>query len=363
MTTLYAYVGCRTSANHLGKGITVYRTCPVSGKWTLVQLLSENCLPNPAFLAFDRTRRFLYAVHGDGSDISAFAVEERTGQLRFLNHQSTGGLNPVHLAIDPTNRFFVVANYTAGTVAIIPRNEEGTLAPPKAVVPLVGMEGPHKREQDGAHPHYSVFDPSGRFLLIADKGLDQVFVYGYERTHTSLLANTPSSVRCRDGAGPRHIAFHPTMPYVYISNELDSTITVYRWDSAGGRLAPIQIVSTAPSTFTVNNRTSHVAVGPLGRCLYAANRGHDSLVTYAVEENTGMLTTIGWTPTHGQQPRHFAHHPSARFLYVANERSHSIAMCRVNDVNGELTPSEIVTSTGSPTCIIFGQWREAVLNV
>src|SRR5436190_353179 len=246
-----AYVGCYTSKqrNGRGEGIAVHRIDAATGAWTQLQLVKT--ADNPSWLTLDRRQRFLYAAHGDGEVVTAFRVDEATGQLGAL----------------------------------------GTPAAPPAV--------------------------------------------------------------SRPGAGPRHAAYHPAKPYAYVLNELDSTITTYRFDGERGALTPLQVITTLPSSFTGNNTTSEIVVAASGRFVYASNRGHDSLAIFAVDASSGTLSPVGWEPTQGKTPRFFAIEPSGTVLYAANMDSDTIVAFRVDAGSGKLTPTGQIIKTGSPSSIVF----------
>src|SRR3954469_20210287 len=175
--TVFAYVGCRTTkeGNARGEGIKVYRVDPAAGTWTHVQLLKD--LVNPSFLTFDAKQRFLYSVHGDSGEVSAFGIDGATGEISFLNQRSTGGKNPVHLTVDPTNRYLLVANYATGSLATLPIGGDGKLGELINLAELPGTPGPHKVEQASSHPHNIPYDADRGFLIVPDKGLDRVFVF------------------------------------------------------------------------------------------------------------------------------------------------------------------------------------------
>lgn len=350
---LFAYVGSRTTRerNAKGDGINVYRVDPETGNWTHVQLVKD--LVNPSFLAFDRSGQFLYAVHGDKSEVSAFAADKTSGKLRFLNRQSTGGTNPVHLAADPNNRFLIIANYATGTVATLPINADGSLAPLAHLASLPGEPGPHKTQQGSSHPHHVPFDHSGRFVVVPDKGLDKIFLFRFDPSSGNLSPAEPPFVTAREGAGTRHIDFHPNLPYAYVMNELDSTVTAYRFAPERAEFKPLQIIPTTPVTYTGNNTGAEIAVAPSGKFVYGSNRGHDSIAIYAVDQTTGMLTSIGWESTQGKGPRFFTLDPSGNFLYAANENSDTIVTFRVSKETGKLNPTGQMIKTGSPVCIVF----------
>jgi 6-phosphogluconolactonase len=347
-----AYVGARTTKERgaRGNGLNVYNVDAKSGFWTHIQLLAD--LINPSFLALDRSRKFLYAVHGDLSDISSFAIDPVTSKLTKINRQSTEGKNPVHLTIDPTNRFVVVANHITSTLALLPRKEDGSLGAVVDLVKLEGKIGPHRVEQPFAKPHQTEFDPSGKFIVVPDKGLDRVFTYRIDLDRGKLvLATKPAEAR--EGAGPRHIAFHPKGRLAYVVNELDSTVTAFRFDPETGGLEPFQILSMLPDSFTGNSRGAEIGIGPDGQFLYASNRGYDSIAMFTINQADGRLGANGWQRTNGKTPRFFAIEPTGRYLFAANEESDNIVKCRIDPSNGSLAMAEEAVSVGSPVCIVF----------
>lgn len=352
-TSYFAYVGSRTTRerNARGEGISVYRVDPGAAAWTPVQVLSD--LVNPSFLSFDRHRRFLYAVHGDGSEISAFRIDPVSGMLTFLNRESTGGRNPVHLCVDPTNRFVVVANHITSSLAVLPIDGNGALGTLCDLVTLTGKIGPHRVEQPFPKPHQVQFDRTDRFIAVPDKGLDRTFVFRLDAETGTLSAVADAVAEAREGAGPRHIAFHPSNRYAYVVNELDSTITSCRFDTETGVLTPFQVLSALPDSFVGNSRAAEIAVSATGRFVYASNRGHESIATFAVNEATGRLAPAGWQATGGRTPRFFVLSPADDILFAANEDSDAIVGFRIDPRKGSLEPMQTVARTGSPVCILF----------
>ena len=175
--TLFAYVGCYTTPERhgQGKGINVYRVDPRSGAFEHVQLLGG--LENPSFLAVDRTGRFLYSVHGDRSDVTAYAIDGKTGHIRVIGRQPTGGYNPIHLALDASGRFLFVTNYGTDSIAVFPVRDDGTLGPYPTLTTLKGDLGPHRTEQKNIRPHHNPLDRQGRFFYVPNKGADSVMTY------------------------------------------------------------------------------------------------------------------------------------------------------------------------------------------
>ena len=348
----FMYVGSFTGEGRgHGEGLSVFRRSGESAPWTLVQLLKD--LADPSFLIIDRQGRCLYSAHGDGTEATAYRIDQATGRLTILNRQPTGGRNGVHLAIDATGRWLVVANYATGTVAVLPINQDGSLAPLSDLATLSGTPGPHRTQQESSHPHHCPFDRTGRVVVVPDKGLDKVFVYRLDAARGKLVAGNPPDVTSRAGAAPRHADFHPTQPYVYVINELDSTITVYRFTLDAGRLEPLQVVTTLPTSHTGNNSGAEIAVAPSGRFLYGSNRGHDSIAMFAIDRASGLLTANGWEPTQGKTPRFFGLDPTGTHLYAANQNSDSVVIFGINQATGKLTPTGETVKVASPTTIVF----------
>ena len=351
-TPTWMYVGSFTGEGRgHGEGLSVYHRGGESDRWQRVQLVKE--LADPSFVIVDRAKRCLYSAHGDGTEVTAYRVDQPTGRVTVLNRQPTGGGNGVHLAIDASDRFLVLANYGTGSVALLPINEDGSLGARRDLATLTGTPGPHRTQQESSHPHHCPFDPAGRFVVVPDKGLDKVFVFRVDTGRGALVPADPPGVASRAGAGPRHAAFHPTRPYLYVINELDSTIAVYRFDAVKGALQPLQVHTTLPSTYTGNNTGAEIAVAPSGRFVYGSNRGHDSIAMFSIDQSTGLLTAIGWEPTQGRTPRFFALDPTGTHLYAANQNSDTVVMFRVDQASGKLTPARETIAVATPVTIAF----------
>ncbi|KJZ61413.1 lactonase family protein [Pseudomonas fluorescens] len=348
---MYAYVGSRTTKerNARGEGISVYEVDQEKGTLTLVQVVKD--LVNPSFLALNRACDRLYTVHGDKSDVSAFSIDKATGKLTFINQQSCEGKNPVHLALDPTERFLVVSNHIAGSLAVMNVAEDGSLGTLNQLLKLEGPMGPHRVEQPFSKPHFNPFDHTGSFVLVPDKGLDRIFSFHFD--NGKLVPADQPFVTTREGAGPRHLALHPTASFAYVVNELDSTVTTYRFNPQDGSLKPLQVVTSLPSTFTGNSRASEIEVDRSGRFVYASNRGYDSVAAFAIDQKTGLLSPVEFMPTDGKTPRFFTLTPNERFLFALNEDSDTIISMAVDPKKGGLSKTGFSVSTGSPVCMVF----------
>jgi 6-phosphogluconolactonase len=350
--SLFAYVGGYgdRERNEHCEGIGVFRTD--AGRWTLAHTVRG--IAHPSYLIVDRAGRRLYAAHGREDRLTAFAIDPATGVPAAINTQSTGGTNPVRMAIDATGRHIVVANYASGSVAVLPVRADGGLGPLTDLVTTSGEPGPHRTEQTSAHPHDCPFDPSGRFVVVPDKGLDRVFVYRLDAGVGKLLTAPKPFAATRSGAGPRHVAFHPAAPFAYVINELDSTVVAYHWEAAGG-LEPFQVVPSTPASFTGDNTGAEVVVSSGGRLLFASNRGHDSVGVYAIDQKSGALRALGWEATNGRTPRFIGQTPSGTHLFAANQNSDTIVGWAIDEAAGKLTRMPGVIQTGTPSTIAFAR--------
>jgi 6-phosphogluconolactonase len=351
MRTKFAYVGCFTTEKRKarGKGVAVFRIDPANGAWRFVEACDYS--PNPHYLALDRTQRYLYSAHGDSSEVCSYARDAESGKLTPLNKQATGGDNSSTVMTDPSNRYAVIANGPG--VAVFPINADGSLAPRCDLVIPTGEPGPWRREQHGPHPHQASFDLTGRFVVVPDKGLDKIHVFRFDADNGKLVCCDPPFVKARYGAIPRHVTFHPTRPFAYVVNEMDSTVNAYHWDTERGNLQPFQRIATTPTTYVGDNTGAEIAILPSGRFLYASNRGHDSIVIYSVDAQSGVLEHVGWESVRGKKPRFFGLDPVAAHLYAANESSHTIVEYRIDQASGRLTHTGQIIPTGSPSCIVF----------
>jgi 6-phosphogluconolactonase len=253
--------------------------------------------------------------------------------------------------LDPSERFMVVSNHIGASLAVLPIAADGALEPTSQLVPLEGTPGPHRIEQKHAKPHFNPFDPSGRFVIVPDKGLDRIFSFRFEEGRLTP-ADSPS-VQTREGAGPRHIAFHPHLPMAYCVNELDSTVTAYRFDPGCGELTPLQILPTLPDCHTGNSRAAAIVVSPDGRQVYASNRGHDSIAVFQISLATGLLEFVGTTRSGGKTPRFANLAPGGRHFFALNEDSDTIVAFAVDPHSGALHMTGQTTHCASPVCMVF----------
>jgi 6-phosphogluconolactonase len=253
--------------------------------------------------------------------------------------------------VDRGGRVVLVANYDGGSVALLPIQSDGALAPATSVIKHTGS-GPNVERQKEPHAHCIIADPSNQFALAADLGADRVFVYRLDLAGNALRHVEGGNAVMHPGAGPRHIAYHPTLPLVYVANELDSTVATLRFDTARGALALIDTRSTLPSAWKGENFPADIHVSPSGRTLYVSNRGHNSIAVFTVATD-GALTLAQHVSTAGDWPRNFSLDPGGRWLLVANQRSNSIIVFARDDRSGQLTPTGQRLELPSPVCLRF----------
>ncbi len=349
------YIGTYTGAK--SRGIYVARFDPATGRLTPPELAAESS--NPSFLALHPDRPLLYAANEvsdfegqPAGSVSAFSIDAATGRLSLLNRVSSRGADPCHLVVDGTGKNVLVANYTGGSVASLPIRPDGSLSPASAFVQHRGS-GRDPGRQKGPHAHAVQVDPSNRHLLVADLGLDQVLVYRFDAARGSLEPSAPPNAPLSPGAGPRHLAFGPGGRHVYVVNEMDLTVRVFRYDA--GRLIDEQTLSTLPAGTKggKDDSTAEIQVHPSGRFLYASNRGPDTIAVFAIDPKSGHLALIEHVPTGGRTPRNFAIEPGGRYLLAANQKSDSVVVFRIDPETGRLSPTGQSVEVGAPVCLTF----------
>jgi 6-phosphogluconolactonase len=350
------YVGTYTRGQ--SKGIYVFRLQADNGG-TLVPLGLAAETQNPSYLEIDYTRRLLFAANEmdefEGKPtgaISAFKIDSATGKLTLLNQHSSMGKGPCHVLLDKENRHLLVANYSSGTVAILPIGVDGHLGEATSVIQHTGSSVNPKR-QAGPHAHCTALDPANRFAFACDLGLDTVLTYRFDAQGGKLTPGDPAFTTVKPGAGPRDMAFRPDGRFAYVANELDSTITAFAYDANTGALKELQTVSTLPEYFEGSNSVAEVGIHPSGKWLYVSNRGHNSVVLFNVDPQRGTLTFVEAQGTGGKTPRHFGIEPSAKHLAIANQNSDTVLVARIDSGNGRLKPSGVFASVPSPVFVKF----------
>lgn len=331
-------------------GLYVYRFDTDSGR---VSPVSSAKAENPSYLVASRDGRHVYAVNelpGDAGPasvrggVSAFDFDAKTGALKFVNRVSAQGNDPCYLSLSPDGRYLVVANYSVasdpgGSFSVFPVEATGALG---AAVLNVHHEGtgPVKGRQDGAHVHSIVFSPDGKYLFVQDLGADKLYSYRYTPDGSrGLIGPTESRYTlAKAGSGPRHLVFGANGRFAYVTNELNASVDVYRYDD--GRLAHVETVPMTAPGFAGKVGGGALHLSPDGRFLYATNRGDaNDIVIYAVNAADGKLTLVGRQSSLGKTPREFAIDPSGKWLIVGNQDSDSVFVFRRDIASGRLEPN------------------------
>jgi 6-phosphogluconolactonase len=349
------YVGTYTEDTP-SKGIYLVRFDPRSGQLRLIG--SADAGPNPSFLALHPDGSVLYAVNEIGSyggkksgGVTAMRIGGRPGTLTRIGAQASEGAGPCYASVDKTGRAVLVANYDGGSVALLPIQPGGAIAPATSVIRHTGS-GPVADRQGEPHAHCILTDRTNRFALAADLGADRVFVYRLDLRDRALRHDQSSDAVMRPGAGPRHIAFHPTAPLVFVSNELDSTVTSLHFDSEHGKLTAVSAQSTLPGGWKGTNYPADIHVAPSGRTVYVSNRGHNSIAAFSIANN-GELALKQTISTEGDWPRNFTLDPTGRWLLVANQKSNSIVVFSRDENSSRLTSAHSQLEIPSPVCLRF----------
>lgn len=346
-----------TSRSGPGIGFSAGRFDPSSGALSRPAFLSE--AEAPSYFVVHPDGKHLYACNAidtfqgkqDGS-ISAYALEPGSGRLTLLDRKPSGGGDPCFISLDRTGRYALAANYNGGSVCVYAILPDGSLGSRTAWVRQTGRSVNPDR-QTRAHAHCILTDPENRFALAADLGADRVFVYRFNAGDGSLTPNDPSSVSLKPGSGPRHISFHPNGKFVYVINELASTVAAFNWDSAKGTLAEFQTVSTLPPGFAGPSTAAEIEVHPNGRVLYASNRGDDSLAVFAIDPVRGGLAWVERVPARGRTPRFFTLDPAGKWLLQLNHDSDNAVLFRIDEGTGRLTATGTPVPAPNPFCARF----------
>src|SRR5579863_2909532 len=357
----FVYIGTYTQEDSTSKGIYAYRYDAATAHLTPIGLAAEAI--NPSFLAMHPNHHFLYAVNevsnyqgqksGEKSGaVSAFAIDRRSGKLTLLNRVASRGADPCYVTVDKTGKYVLVANYTGGSVAVFPVLEDGRLGEASAFVQHSG-HGTNPERQEGAHAHSIDVTPDNRFAIVDDLGLDETLVYPFDSTKGSLAAGSPDIAKAAPGAGPRHFALHPSGKFGYVINEMQSTVSVFHYDSVLGKLQNVEAISSLPNTFSGHDESAEIEVHPSGKFLYASNRGHDSIAVFAIDKLAGTLTPVEYISTKGASPRNFEIDPTGTLVFAANEKSDNIVVFRINQQTGKLTPTGKILEISQPVCVKF----------
>ena len=381
---LYAFVSSWTQGPFGaggGGGITAFTVNMSDGSLTQVfKTGSEFDGLNGGNLCISADGKFLYCTHeapdldgkaGSGGGVHAFAINRENGSLTHLNRQPSMGVNPCFIIVDKTGQRVLVANHGAfakavmvvkrngvpaienptddGTVAMFAVKADGSLEPACDVA--VFERRPLTEPGPGAAAHSVNFDNTGRWAVACDVGADHIYVYHFDPASRTL--GMGKSFATPPGRAPRHSVFHPRLPYFFITNERESILSSFHFDSKTGDVRPINTVPTVPADFKERNALADIRMHPNGKFVYGSNRGHDSLAIVRIEEDTGKMIPVDIASTLGGNPREFDFEPSGKFLFVGNQTTNQMVTFAVDPDTGKMTPAGPKTQILKPACIKF----------
>ena len=339
-----AYFGTFTRGEQGGKGIYVSRFEASSGRLSPIRLALE--AEDPSYLAVHPNRLYLYStneVGGRPGTVSAYAIDPAAGKLSLLNQVPAQGRGTCHISLAGDGSMLAVANYVTGTVASYQVLGDGRLGETVSIMQHRGDEAPH--------PHSANFAPDDRFLIVPDVGTHKVHLYRVDPARAVLRPHDPAEFPFMPGSGPRHLAFHPSGRYCYILEETGNVVMALKWDERSGTLEELQRIPTVPASFPGETYTAEIVVHPTGKFLYGSNRGHDSIAVFSIDQDSGRLSAVDYTPTRGSYPRNFNLDPTGRWLIALNRQSNTVVTFAVDQQTGTLAPTGQVLDLRSPSCL------------
>ena len=353
-TDYEVFVGTYTGPQ--SKGIYTFRFDPAKGRAGTVELAGET--DNPSFLTVDAQHKYLYTVNeldeykgAKSGAVSVFAIDPKTWKLTFEQQVASLGGAPAYLTLDKTGHDLLVANYNGGNVVVFPIGADGKLKDHSAIDQHTG-KGPNPERQESPHAHSIQITNDNRFAMSADLGLDKVIVDKFDSEHGTLTANNPPFAMVEPGSGPRHLAFASSGKFVYVLNEMGTTVTVFSLDAKTGAMRELQTIPTIEKHDPANT-AAEIELDRSGRFLYTSTRAADVISEFKVASESGKLTLVERVPSVAKTPRFFALDPTGRWMFVAGQDSNNIVLFRVDKATGKLTPTDTRIEVGSPVCLVF----------
>lgn len=346
-------IGTNTGGGGKSEGIYLSSFDPDTGAFGEVKLGAK--YQSPGFLALHPTKQLLYSVGRaqamPNGCLAVFKLEPGPS-LEFVTETSSQGVNPCHLAVDPTGQVLATANYGDGTTATVRLDAKGLPVGPGFAHKVAGS-GPNKNRQEGPHAHGVYF--RGQHLLVPDLGLDKVLTYTIDpATAKATGGDEPASSASAPGAGPRHLDFSPDGKHAYVVNELNNSVTACRFHATDGTLEAIDSVTTLPANDRPwKNTTAEIQVHPNGKFVYASNRGHNSIAVFARDAETSKLSSVQIAPCGGKTPRHFTIAPDGKWLLCAHQDSNTLAALPLDSETGKLGEPTAPVTCPNPICILF----------
>jgi 6-phosphogluconolactonase len=331
-----------------GKGIYLADFDAKSGKLSAPSKIDD--ADAPSYLTVNDGRLYAANEVKDGA-VSAFSIDHSSGKLSLLNKMSVKSAGPCYVAIDKSGHYLIAANYSGGSITVLPISGDGKLGEASDFIQRKGS-GPNRDRQTAPHPHWVGFIPSSKLALIADLGIDEVAIYNFGKG--KLTVGNPAFMTIPPGSGPRHAAMHPGGKFFYVLNELSSNVIEFFYEAEMKRFTQVQTLSTLPDDFKGDNTGAEIELHPSGKYVYTSNRGHDSIAVFSVNDpKRGTLSVVQHIPSGGKTPRQFEIDPSGHWLLAGNQGSDNIAIFSIDGSTGKLTAAGTVPGVTKPTCIKF----------
>lgn len=340
-----------------GDALGIYRATfdPEKGKLTKAELATE--IGRPGFLA----------LHPDGDKLYAAATQDKEGVAIGYRITDGGALDPInfvptgdggasHIAVHPSGKLLLTAQYGGGSVSAYPLGNDGTIGP-AAVHEHEGGSGVDERRQAAPHPHWSGFSPDGRFALFPDLGMDGIVIYKVDLDADPPALHKHGFAESVPGGGPRHMRFSTDGKRIHLLNELTSSVTTYAWDAEKGTAEKLSVTpALSEETMAAEsfNSAAEILVHPESPFVYSSNRGHDSVTVYREDAASGELSVVQVQPIRGAFPRNINLDPTAKWLLAAGADSNTVAVHAVDPDTGKLTYQRgHIINVPSPICILF----------
>jgi 6-phosphogluconolactonase len=333
-------------------GITLAGFDDTTGTLSALEMAIET--RDPAHFTMSGDSRHLYMCNtGTPGGISAFAVDKKNGALKLLNYVESKGRGPSFVSVDKSGKFVLDANYGGGYVEVLALNADGSLEEQVSFVQHIGSSV-HPTRQSKPYAHWVHTDPTNKFALAMDLGMDQIVIYRFDAKTGKLAPHDPAFTSVPPGSGPRHLAYHPNGKWFYGVQELSNEVAAFNWDAGKGTLTQFQAVKTLADNFKDPSTAAEIAVRADGRFLYVTNRGEDTVVVYSIDAKSGELTLKQRVPSGGKVPRYFSFDPSGKWLIVSNQEGNTVVVFGVDAKTGELTQKS-VTALARPMAVAFIQ--------
>ncbi len=343
------YVGTYTENNN--QGVEVY-SIDDSGKLTFKSI--QRNINNPSYITISQNKKYLYTANElmnytdkNGGYVSSYNINENSGDLTFINKLYSEGGAPCYATTSQNGKFVLISNYMQGTVASFSTNN-GQLEKAISVIKHSGS-GPNTKRQEASHLHSINLDSKNNKAYAADLGADKIYIYDFD-TQTGTLTLQKNSISLSPGAGPRHFEFSKNGLFIYVLNELNNTIEIFKINSKNKQSEHVQTISTLPDDFKGSNYSADIHLSPLGEYLYSTNRGHNSIAIFKTTEANGKLTLLGTESVGGDWPRNFVIDPNGKFLLIANQKSNNIVSFSIKK-DGLLKQIQDTKTNASPVCL------------